>query len=79
MNNENMLMTEIQAAEYLGVTRQCMSNWRYTGKGPLYVEISKKCIRYRAKDINEFIDSRIKKSTAQKTKTQQEMSFGFMF
>lgn len=66
MTNEDVLLTEIQAAEFLGLTRQCLSNWRFTGKGPRYVEISKKCIRYKKSDIISFIDARIKTSTAQK-------------
>jgi len=65
--NEEMLFTEKQAAEFLGLTRQCLSNWRYTGKGPMYVEISKKCIRYKKSEIIKFIEDRVKRSTAQLT------------
>jgi len=61
----DMLINERQAAEFLGVTKQCMSNWRYTGKGPRYVEVSRKCIRYRMKELKEFVEDRIRNSTSE--------------
>lgn len=65
LTESDKLINEQTAADILGVTRQCMSQWRYTGKGPRYVQVSKKCIRYRMKELNEYIESRVMRSTSE--------------
>ena len=49
------LLTEIQAAEYLKLTPRALQDWRSRGVGPPYLRVSPKCIRYRAADIEGWL------------------------
>lgn len=54
------LITKEQAAEMLCVKPSTLDNWRWTGKGPEYVEFPK-AIRYDEKVIREYIASHTRK------------------
>lgn len=57
---QDRLLTEREAATYLGVGRQCMSNWRFSRKGPKYVRLGGgKSIRYRAADLTKWISESV--------------------
>lgn len=51
------LLNETEAAEFLGVKRATMSNWRWRGIGPRFVKIGQKLVRYRRADLLTFVDS----------------------
>ena len=59
------LITEEKAAEYLGVTRRALQAWRLSGKGPQFVKISQRCVRYRLREINIWAEQKLRSSTAQ--------------
>jgi len=59
------LTTERQAANFLGVTARALQKWRTTGKGPLFVRISGRCVRYRRRDLLAWTEARLKSSTAE--------------
>ncbi len=59
------LVTERQAADFLGVTTRALQKWRATGAGPRYVRISSRCIRYRRRDLIAWAESRLRSSTAE--------------
>ena len=63
---KSKLLNEKEAAKYLGLTTRALQNWRYTGEGPVYIRISSRCIRYREEDIESFVDTRMRKSTAER-------------
>lgn len=63
--DRNQLFRQEEAAALLCVTARCLENWRYRGKGPKYVRISKTCIRYRKLDLDLFIEDRIRQSTSE--------------
>lgn len=61
----NGLITETQAAELLGYTIRALQNWRVRGGGPKFVKVSAKSIRYRRRDLFDWIEARIQSNTSQ--------------
>lgn len=57
------LLTEVEAARFLNLTTRALQQWRARGTGPAFVRISHCCIRYRRRDLDAFIESRIKTSS----------------
>jgi len=54
---KNELMTPAQAAAYCATTVPTLATWRCTGKVPIpYVKIGAS-VRYRRKDLDNFITS----------------------
>lgn len=49
------LLDENEVASILGVNRRTLQGWRYQGRGPNYVRMSPRCVRYRRTDIERFI------------------------
>ena len=58
------LLTENQAADFLQFTPRALQAWRLRGGGPKFVRISSRAIRYRRRDLIEWIEAHIKYSTA---------------
>ncbi len=52
-----------QAAVYLGLSTQYLEIARHKGGGPQYIKLAK-AVRYRPVDLDEFMDSRTQKHTA---------------
>ena len=48
--------TEKEAAEYLKVNRISLKRWRLAGKGPRYVRLGPRQVRYEDIDLNNFTD-----------------------
>jgi len=53
----------IAAAPLLGVKPGTLEVWRFKGIGPRFVKCGARVI-YRLRDINDYLDSRTRKSTA---------------
>lgn len=51
------------AAPLLGVRPGTLEVWRCLGKGPRFVKSGSRVV-YRLQDINDYLDSRTRKSTA---------------
>ena len=60
------LMREKQAADWIGVTVRFLQQSRVTGRGPKYVHLSRRAIRYRPQDLEEWVKSRLRTSTSEK-------------
>jgi predicted DNA-binding transcriptional regulator AlpA len=60
------LLTERQAAHMLGVSVRTLQSWRVRGggSGPRFVSISCRCVRYRALDLDEWVNARLRDSTS---------------
>ncbi|MFT6558341.1 helix-turn-helix transcriptional regulator [Sneathiella sp.] len=65
--SQDRLMTEKEAAAFMGYTMRALQNWRLRGGGPNYVKVSSRSIRYRFRDINDWIEARIINNTSQMT------------
>ena len=65
-NNETIIymLDEKKAAELLDLSPRTLQNWRGIGKGPQYVKLFKKSVRYRLEDIKEWIEKNVRRSTS---------------
>lgn len=63
--DDEALLNETQAAAFIGVTRRALQSWRISGKGPKYVRISARCIRYRKPNLIEWGETLTQTSTSQ--------------
>ena len=58
------LITEKQAAAFLGYTVRALQNWRLRGGGPEYVRVSKRSIRYRRRELIAWAEERLRSDTS---------------
>jgi len=59
------LLTESQAAEFLGYTVRALQNWRVRGGGPKFLKISNRSVRYRRRDLMTWANSKVVASTSE--------------
>lgn len=66
MNHDYLeqLLKEKDAAEFLQMSERTLQGMRLRGGGPMFVRISHRAVRYRRKDLMEWIDSKIRRSTS---------------
>lgn len=55
----DVLETESNASRLLEVKPRTLQEWRRTGRGPRFVRISHRCVRYRRRDLIAFIEARL--------------------
>jgi len=60
---ERLLRPE-QAAELLGYTVRALEAWRAQGRGPRYVRVSARSVRYRPSDVAAWAEERVRTSIA---------------
>lgn len=53
------LLAPSEVAALIGVTVTALAQMRYERRGPDYIKISAQQVRYRASDVQEWIDSRV--------------------
>lgn len=53
------LLTPLQASEFLGVPSGTLAQWRSQGRGPQYVKLEGRLVRYRTLDLERYISSRM--------------------
>ena len=58
------LIDERPAAEFIGVTPRTIQSYRQKGDGPKFIRISSRCIRYRRCDLRNWVETRLRNSTA---------------
>lgn len=58
-----MVRTE-QAAQILDVKKSTLEAWRCRGGGPPFIKYGR-AIRYRESDLQEFIESRVRRNTSE--------------
>ncbi len=59
------LLTPGEFADLISVSEATVERWRGQGEGPPFVKVSGKVVRYRAADVQAYIDARVVASTAQ--------------
>ena len=59
------LVTEREAADFLGYSTRALQNWRLRGGGPRYVRVSGRSVRYRRRDLIEWADRRLLSNTSE--------------
>lgn len=53
------LLTPLQAAHQLGTTPGALAQLRYTGRGPRFVKLSARSVRYRQGDLDAFVEAAV--------------------
>ena len=61
---DGVLLKPSEAAKRLGVSEHVLERWRGTGEGPKFIRLSSKTLRYRAVDLDAFVEARVVSSTA---------------
>ncbi len=49
-------LTTEQAAAIIGANKRTLDNWRSLGRGPAYVKLSKRLVRYLLSDVQAYIE-----------------------
>jgi len=58
MDTDKQMLTDKQAAEFLGIKKQTLAVWRSTARYELpFVKVGR-AVRYRVSDLEKFIASR---------------------
>ncbi|MCU0825880.1 MAG: helix-turn-helix domain-containing protein [Tabrizicola sp.] len=45
------------AAKYLDSSPWTLSDWRFKGKGPKYIRVGQRMVRYRKEDLDAFMEA----------------------
>jgi predicted DNA-binding transcriptional regulator AlpA len=53
------LLTPKQAAEFLEIPEGTLAQWRSQRRGPPYIKLEDRLVRYRSADLERYIASRI--------------------
>lgn len=65
MHHSDMLLTTPEAATYLGISPKTLETWRSTGRQAVpYVRVGR-LIRYRMRDLDEWMASRSQNHTGE--------------
>lgn len=59
------LLDTRQAAELLGLRPSTLEQWRWQGRGPEHVRLSRRAVRYRREDLDAYIAENMAGSTAE--------------
>lgn len=59
LSEPHNVLSECQAAKYCGVSPGTLRLWRTKGTGPAFFRCGEKLIRYRLRDLDEWILSRL--------------------
>jgi predicted DNA-binding transcriptional regulator AlpA len=62
--NDRLLSIE-EVMERFGVTRNALAQMRYEGRGPKFVKLSVRNIKYRESDVEAWIADRVYSTTAE--------------
>jgi predicted DNA-binding transcriptional regulator AlpA len=52
------LVTETEAAVLMGLAPRTLQSWRQHGRGPRYIRVSARAVRYRRSDLLAWITDR---------------------
>ena len=58
------LINETEAADFIGLTPRTMQGYRYRGRGPPFVRLSARCVKYRRIDLLRWAESHLRTSTS---------------
>jgi excisionase family DNA binding protein len=51
--SEHRILTDVEVAERLGVSRFTVRSWRLKGVGPRFLKMGR-AVRYRSQDVDEY-------------------------
>lgn len=53
------LLTPREAAEYLGVPESTLAQWRSQRRGPPYIKLELRLVRYRLSDLETYLGQHV--------------------
>lgn len=63
-NGNGRLLDPTEVGEILGLSARSLERWRSEGRGPVYVRLSARRIRYRRADVDRWINRQVRASTS---------------
>jgi len=66
--NLDRLIDEKEAADLLCYSVRALQNWRHRGGGPKFIKVSSRSVRYRIRDIQEWVEKKTVSNTSQETR-----------
>lgn len=57
------LLTPADVSEMLAVTSGALAQLRYLGTGPKYVKLTGRSVRYRERDVEEWVEAHLRSTT----------------
>ena len=64
------MLTVLEAAEYLRLSRRTLERYRTSGLGPKFVKCGRS-VRYRQSDLDQWIAARVVRSTSEVVEVRQ--------
>ena len=61
---QTTLLNTREAARYLGLSKAFLERDRWAGAKVPFIKISTRAVRYRVEDLDNYIESRVRKSTS---------------
>lgn len=61
--NQSLLTTH-EAAQFLGVSKAFLERDRWAGARIPFVKVGARAVRYRAEDLNTYINAQVRQSTS---------------
>lgn len=58
------VVSPLEAAKYLGVSKATLRRWRSSGKGPRFVRYKSGTIKYCQGDLDNWIETSLRRSTS---------------
>jgi hypothetical protein len=58
------LLTPAQAAEVLGIPEGTLAQWRSQRRGPVFIKLEGRLVRYRARDLESYVAGRVVETVA---------------
>ena len=53
--HSKLLLTPKEAAEFLGIPSGTLAQWRSQRRGPPYIKLEERLVRYRRSDLEEYL------------------------
>ena len=57
------LLRPSQVAQLLGLRPSALDAWRHRGRGPRFVRVSARCVRYRRRDLVSWTEAHLTTTT----------------
>ena len=58
--DDDALITRAELSHYLPIATQTAARWAVEGQGPRFIKIGKRLVAYRAGDLREWLQGRVR-------------------
>ncbi len=67
-SNSKALLTPKEAAELLGIPESTLAQWRSQRRGPRYIKLELRLVRYRASDLEAWLGRQVVETELDKSR-----------